>query len=73
MSSPSPRSPASSDMDEEEPLQYCEESDSESSVDSLCGPIEFCQMCGVPWDDKEDGCEFCESKLDSTSDQMDED
>jgi hypothetical protein len=66
-------------MDEEEPQQFCQDSDSEDSEDypsdeeSLCGPIEFCQMCGVPWDNKEDGCEFCESKLDSTSDQMDED
>jgi len=78
MSSPSPRSPASPDMDEEmsSDKDYPSETESEEeSVDaSFEGPTEFCQICGVSYDEKEEGCEFCHSKLDvASSDEMDED
>jgi len=47
----------------------------EESVDPLTeGPIEFCVVCGVSYEDKKEGCEFCESKLDEPSpEKMEED
>ena len=57
------RSLALSKMDEDMSCEIEEE-----SVDPLTeGPIEFCVVCGVSYEDKKEGCEFCESKLDEPS------
>lgn len=50
----------------------------EDSVDpSVEGPTEFCTVCGITYENKEEGCEFCHSKLDeesiASSDEMEED
>jgi hypothetical protein len=50
------------------------ESEEESVDTSFEGPTEFCLVCGCSYEDKEEGCEFCHSKLDEiSSDDMDED
>ena len=79
--SQSPRSLAQTDMEVE---MFCQESDSKSSykdypsedsVDpSADGPTEFCVVCGVSYEDQQEGCEFCESKLNEvSSNKMEED
>jgi hypothetical protein len=53
------------------------ESEEESVDASFEGPTEFCLMCGCSYEDKEEGCEFCHSKLDeettTSSEEMSED
>jgi hypothetical protein len=63
--------PSSETETESEPQS---ESEGESVDTSFEGPTEFCLMCGCSYEDKEEGCEFCHSKLDEvSSDEMDED
>jgi hypothetical protein len=61
--------------DKDYPSSETENESEEESVDaSFEGPTEFCLMCGCSYEDKEEGCEFCHSKLDEvSSDEMDED
>jgi hypothetical protein len=61
--------------DKDYPSSETETESEEESVDaSFEGPTEFCLMCGCSYEDKEEGCEFCHSKLDEvSSDEMDED
>jgi hypothetical protein len=63
--------PSSQTETESEPQS---ESEGGSVDTSFEGPTEFCLVCGCSYEDKEEGCEFCHSKLDEvSSDEMDED